>query len=89
MAETRKIVGCYNVEGVSTESHVKDITSWINSTHSITIQNLNEADSKASYGVNRFPTFIMIKNGAVLAKKQGKYMKDAYQKWIEDYGWDS
>ena len=30
MAETRKIVGCYNVEGISTEGHVKEILDFLN-----------------------------------------------------------
>ena len=89
MAETRKIVGCYNVEGISTEGYVKEILDWFSSSYSITTQSLSEEDSKASYGVTRFPCFIMIKNGAVLAKKQGKYMKNDYQQWIENYGWGS
>tara|TARA_B100001564_G_C20352380_1_gene539560 strand:+ start:424 stop:693 length:270 start_codon:yes stop_codon:yes gene_type:complete len=89
MAETRKIVGCYNVEGISTEGYVKEILDWFNSGYSITTQSISEADSKASYGVTRFPCFIMIKNGSVLAKKQGKYMRNDYQQWIKNYGWDS
>ena len=89
MAETRKIVGCYNVEGISTEGHVKEILDWFNSSYSITTQSLSEEDAKASYGVTRFPCFIMIKNGSVLSKKQGKYMRNDYQQWIKNYGWDS
>ena len=69
MAETRKIVGCYNVEGISTEGYVKEILDWFSNSYSITTQSLSEEDSKASYGVTRFPCFIMIKNGSVLSKK--------------------
>ena len=89
MAETRKIVGCYNVEGISTEGHVKEILDWFSSSYSITTQSISEEDAKASYGVTRFPCFIMIKNGSVLSKKQGKYMRNDYQQWIKNYGWDS
>ena len=89
MAETRKIVGCYNVEGISTEGYVKEILDWFSNNYSITTQSLSEEDSKASYGVTRFPCFIMIKNGSVLSKKQGKYMRNDYQQWIKNYGWDS
>ena len=70
MAETRKIVGCYNVEGISTEGHVKEILDWFSSKYSITTQSIKEGDAKASYGVTRFPCFIMIKNGSVLSKKR-------------------
>ena len=89
MAETRKIVGCYNVEGISTESHVKEILDLFSNSYSITTQALNEGDSRASYGVTRFPCFIMIKNGSVFSRKQGKYIRKDYQQWLEDYRWDS
>ena len=46
MAETRKIVGCYNADGISTESFVKEITSWIGNTYSITTETLNEEESR-------------------------------------------
>jgi hypothetical protein len=89
MAETRKIVGCYNADGISTESFVKEITSWIGNTYSITTETLNEEESRTSHGITRFPCFIMIKNGSVFSRKQGKYVRKDYQQWLENYSWDS
>ena len=89
MSETRKIIGCYNVDGVSTEGHVKDVIGWMDATYSFTTEAINEIDSRSEYGINRFPTFIMLKNGAILSKRQGKFTKDVYQKWLGNYSWDS
>lgn len=85
MADTKKIIGIYEN---SMESHVKDIVSQLDSTYSVDVEAQSEFEEVAlKHSVNKFPTFIMFKNGAKLSVKIGKYNINDYKQWVVDYGW--
>ena len=83
-----KIVGIYNVDGISMEDHVKDVVGQLNSLYSVDVEaQSNEGETATRYGIRTFPTFMLIKNGVKLATKSGKCFVSDYQKWIDDHGW--
>ena len=87
MAQVRELIGVYNP---TTELHVKDIVGRLDTVYSFSINSADENSSTATrYGIKYFPTFLLIKNGAILSKKVGKYNINIYEEWITNYGWDS
>ena len=87
MTEVRELIGIYNPV---TELHVKDIVSRLDIKYNFSTSSGDENSSIATrYGIIHFPTFLLMKNSAILSKKVGKYAFDTYEEWITNYSWDS
>ena len=87
MAEVRELIGIYNP---ITERHVKDIVGRLDTVYSFSINSADENSSTATrYGIKYFPTFLLMKNGAILSKKVGKYNINMYKEWVTNFSWDN
>ena len=87
MTEVRELIGIYNP---TTERHVKDIVGRLDAVYSFSTKLADESRSTATrHGIKYFPTFLLMKNGAILSKKVGKYNINTYKEWVTNYSWDS
>lgn len=87
----RKIIGIYNFYGMNLKNNVEKTVSKLQAdfTHlNIQVQN-SEGEAATYFGVNRFPTFLFIKNDAILLQVTGKYMYDHYFNQVMNLGWNN
>ena len=86
MTEVRELIGIYNPV---TELHVKEVVNKLDKKYNFSSSSVDENSSTAElYGIRHFPTFLLMKNNAVLSVKRGKYLINKYEEWVTNYSWD-
>lgn len=82
----KKVVGIYNLEGCENKIFVDTVLATLQSCCNIETQvNTCKCDFTKKYGINTFPTFLLLKNNAILSVKAGRYDMSTYVSWINNY----